>query len=313
MNSFKLKTTDSKAGPVVAIAVTGKARRVAVARKNRMVEVFSEADVCIAKHKEHRIAVDHLAISDDGQYVVSLSEMRKRGLGMELLVWNLNGKSPVQLPPFSYMPGYRSPVIANSHNHLLIDSGELHAFNLATRKRDDRYSNRDLESEHLAVSPDGAWIASASERKIRVIDLNSYRVAMELTEHSDYIDGLAFSTDGSLVGSLSSDDTIRIWDLQSGKSVGCLHAPASEVFHFGYSDPHNRWILIDRAHGCRSLSVQEAKLSQHELQIDSLTSAVAFDRTTATIAIGNASGSVTVQKLRLKPTSSTVLAEASAT
>jgi eukaryotic-like serine/threonine-protein kinase len=67
---------------------------------------------------------------------------------------------------------------------------------------------------HVAVSPDGRWIASGmGDRTVRLWDARSGHVLDILRGHSDMVLDVAFSPDGHDLASASYDKTIRVWDL----------------------------------------------------------------------------------------------------
>jgi cytochrome c len=72
----------------------------------------------------------------------------------------------------------------------------------------------------LAVSQDGAWLASASwDRTIRLWPLNGGE-ARKLEGHDQNVNGVAFSRDGQSLISVAYDATVRIWPLNgSGAPV----------------------------------------------------------------------------------------------
>jgi WD40 repeat protein len=67
---------------------------------------------------------------------------------------------------------------------------------------------------HVAVSPDGRWIASGmSDRTVRLWEAATGRVLDVLRGHSDLVYDVAFSPDGNDLASASYDKTVRVWDL----------------------------------------------------------------------------------------------------
>lgn len=72
----------------------------------------------------------------------------------------------------------------------------------------------------VAVSPDGAWVASGTRNRkvVRLLDLVSGATRAEFSDQESWIKSVDFSNDGKLVVSQSFDDAVRIWDTASGRS-----------------------------------------------------------------------------------------------
>jgi WD40 repeat protein len=66
----------------------------------------------------------------------------------------------------------------------------------------------------VAFSPDGQYLATASEdRTARLWDLEGNPIA-EFKGHQDSVSSVAFSPDGQYLATASYDETARLWDLE---------------------------------------------------------------------------------------------------
>jgi WD40 repeat protein len=72
----------------------------------------------------------------------------------------------------------------------------------------------------MAFSPDRRMVAYADEETICVTDLEADVTTTWPMGHMDKIFSLAFSPDQSRIASGSADQTIRIWDAETGEAVG---------------------------------------------------------------------------------------------
>jgi WD40 repeat protein len=82
----------------------------------------------------------------------------------------------------------------------------------------------------VAFSPDHEFIATANyDQTIRIWNLTSGELQMQLKGHTDQVWSVDFSPDGKLLASGSEDRTVRVWDIQSGSCIKVLEAHKSWV------------------------------------------------------------------------------------
>jgi WD40 repeat protein len=102
---------------------------------------------------------------------------------------------------------------------------EIAVWDLTTGHQERRFrkqvpSNGKVEA--VAVSPDGALVATVVGRDITLYNVRTGRQQQLASQYTDNTGPLCFSPDGSLLASGSIDSTIRLWDVQRGNCVRTL-------------------------------------------------------------------------------------------
>ncbi len=68
----------------------------------------------------------------------------------------------------------------------------------------------------VAFSPDGQWLATASDEKFaRIWEAATGREVARMT-HEGFVNHVAFSPDGRWVATASDDGTARVWEASAG-------------------------------------------------------------------------------------------------
>jgi eukaryotic-like serine/threonine-protein kinase len=93
----------------------------------------------------------------------------------------------------------------------------------------------------VAFSPDGRWIASASDDlSAKLWDAASGRALMTFNAHRDRVTGIAFSPNGQSFATASEDGTIKLWDLATGKEARTFKGEAQHVYSIAMSPDGSR-------------------------------------------------------------------------
>jgi serine/threonine protein kinase len=88
----------------------------------------------------------------------------------------------------------------------------------------------------IAWSPDGTYIASASEDKtVQVWNILTGDQIFTYCGHSDAVNSVTWSPDGTRIASASSDSTVQVWDATTGQNVLTYTGHTNRVLTIAWS------------------------------------------------------------------------------
>lgn len=74
-------------------------------------------------------------------------------------------------------------------------------------------------SSGLDITSDNRYLVTGQQEKVTVVDIMNLPQSRDFIGHTDYITAVSFSRDGQYLASTSWDQTIRIWEVASGKEI----------------------------------------------------------------------------------------------
>ena len=89
----------------------------------------------------------------------------------------------------------------------------------------------------VCFSPDGRFLASVAAEKdnsVRVFELPALDSGSASGGHAKAVNAAAFSANGKFVATASTDDTVKIWELATGKEVATLVGNTDTPFALAY-------------------------------------------------------------------------------
>ena len=97
----------------------------------------------------------------------------------------------------------------------------------------------------VAFSSDGKQLASGSESVI-LREAKSGDAKFKLTGHAAKVNDLSFSPNGTRLASASDDNTVRLWNTETGEEVAVLKGHTGSVTGVAYSPDENRLVSSSR-------------------------------------------------------------------
>jgi WD40 repeat protein len=219
----------SKTPPILASGSRGETKLWDLSR-GELIETLSESPWVVSGLVDE---VNSLAFGSDGQTLASV------GADSTIKIWHVGALDLIDI--LHKHNGIVRCVAFTPDGRMLATGGDdrkILFWDLMKRQVAIALSLDDTAAHSLVLSQDGQTIVTGSYRKIKVWctsglagvkDLEDVQPLYNLMGHSHIVRSLAISADGKLLVSGSRDQTIKIWQLETGELIRTLKGHQDEV------------------------------------------------------------------------------------
>lgn len=206
---------DSEAGEILFASLSNNRGLVASSKGGRSVQVLNASDGKLVRTlTSHSAGFFSVGFSADGRWFAAGTNDRT------VRLWQVaNGR---EMPRLSGHTGWVNAVAFSPDNRLLAsgsNSGEVKLWDVNSRRQVHSEPHNQEITHALAFSQDGKWLAAAGTAQIVHLLEVATKQTKDLSGHAGEITGLAFIPNSSWLASGSTDKTIKLWDLNTGKVV----------------------------------------------------------------------------------------------
>ena len=219
------------------VAISEDGRTLASAHEDGTVKLLSVPSGRLRKTLGHpRNVIRSVSVAPKGE------TLAMAGLDTGVVLWDLRRGTPTKL---SHKPRFKGCSLAyrkRGRELLSLDAtGRLTVWDTETLKQLRQFPHDVARSRCLAVSPDGARLATGSLAAIQILDPRSGKVKTSLPPGTDdffILQAVAFSPDGSKLAAAVSGtarSSILVWDTDSGQQLLDLEGHENTVRSVSFS------------------------------------------------------------------------------
>ena len=237
-------------GLVVAVAFSGDGRRALSAGHDRTLQFWDLADDR-AEHKSgvQSGVIEGMAVIDGGRRAVTAAD------DSTLRFWDI--ATGAEVGSLSTGEGSKVRCLTASPDGKFValgtESGQVLVMEIATGKTLLRYNAAPATPSSLAFSPDGGNLlvgligVEEDDHPVHVLDRATGQLVHRMLGHSGPVWGVAYLPDGRRAVSVSSDRTMRVWDVRTGGELSRFGNLPGSGQCLAVS-PDGRYILVGTGH-----------------------------------------------------------------
>ena len=87
----------------------------------------------------------------------------------------------------------------------------------------------------MAFSLDGTTLAAGARREIKLWDVTTRRYIATLEGHTNWVQSVSFSPDGSILASGAWDNTVKLWDIATRTNIATLEGHTNRITSVSFS------------------------------------------------------------------------------
>lgn len=165
----------------------------------------------------HTDRIRHIAFNSNSSVIATVSHDKS------IYLWNISTGEKMLGPLLGHSKWVVMGVFSPDDKILATASsdGEIRLWDVELGKCIYKF-DADYENMSNALSFDstGKILAYGSNKNVKIMDICSKRDIITLNGHTDFITDLAFSPDNRYLATASSDLSVRLWDVMTGKQIG---------------------------------------------------------------------------------------------
>ncbi len=193
----------------------------------------------IKTFKGHSEAVNSVAFSPDGKYIISGS------MDNTLKLWDIEKGKKIKT-----FKGHSEPVnsVSFSPDGKYVISGSsdntIKLWDIKKGKKIKTFKGHSGDVLSVSFSPDSKYVISGSaDKTLKLWDIEKSKEIKTFKAHSEAVTSVSFSPeDGQHIISGSKDNTLKLWDISTGTVIKTFYGHSSSIWSVSFS-PDGKYVI----------------------------------------------------------------------